>query len=166
MIDVKSYIKYPNKPRLNDFLAKKDIVVELSGYDNVAFSQLQDCINEIRKNGGRVLLNYFGTNKFNTSDLDSLTVDYIKYDIILLNNFEESQENQKYLSELATYCLSRDIELVVMGIENMEQLKIVKDIGVKYIQGYIFGKPAKELDKSINRIKEVKAILDSDDSIV
>lgn len=165
-IDVKSYIKYPNKPRLNDFLAKKDIVVELSGYDNVAFSQLQDCINEIRKNGGRVLLNYFGTNKFNTSDLDSLTVDYIKYDIILLNNFEESQENQKYLSELATYCLSRDIELVVMGIENMEQLKIVKDIGVKYIQGYIFGKPAKELDKSINRIKEVKAILDSDDSIV
>lgn len=165
-IDVKSYMKYPNKPRVNEFLEKKDIVVELSNYDNLALSELQDCIKEIRKNNGRVLLNYFGTNKFNINDLDSLTVDYIKYDIILLNNFEESEENQKYLSELSTYCLSRDIELIVMGVENMEQLRIIKDIGIKYMQGYIFGKPGKELDKSINRIKEVKQLLDSDDSIV
>jgi len=165
-IDVKSYIKYPNKPRINEFLEKNNIVVELSNYDNIAISELQDCIKNIRNNNGRVLLNYFGTNKFSINDLDLLDVDYIKYDIILLNNFEESQENQKYLSELATYCLSKDIEIVVMGIENMEQLRIVKDIGIKYMQGYVFGRPSKELDKSINRIREVKDILDKDDIIV
>lgn len=166
MIDVQSYIKYPNKPRVNEFLEKRDIVVELSSYDGMALSELQDCIKEIKKNRGKILLNYFGTNKFTLNDLDSLDVDYIKYDMILLNNFEESEENQKYLSELATYCLSRDIELVVMGIENLEQLTIVKNMGVKYIQGYIFGKPTRELDTSINRINEVKQILNNDDSIV
>lgn len=165
-IDVKSYIKYPNKPRINEFLEKKDVVVELSNYDNVALSELQDCIKMIKNNNGRVLLNYFGTNKFTINDLDLLDVDYIKYDIILLNNFEESEENQQYLSKLATYCLSRDIELMVLGIENMEQLRIIKDMGIKYMQGYVFGRPSKELDKSINRIKEVKEILDNDDSIV
>jgi len=165
-VDVKSYIKYPNKPRINDFLEKKDIVIELSNYDNIPLSELQDCINTIRNNNGRVLLNYFGTNKFTMNDLDLLTVDYIKYDIIFLNNFEESEENQKYLLELSTYCLSRNIELVVRGVENMEQLRIIKDMGIKYIQGYVFGKPSKELDKSINRIKEVIELLDNDDSIV
>ena len=165
-IDVKSYMKYPNKPRINEFLEKKDIVVELSNYDNMAISELQDCIKMIKNNNGKVLLNYFGTNKFTINDLDLLEVDYIKYDIILLNNFEESQENQKYLSELATYCLSRDIELMVMGVENMEQLRIIKDMGINLIQGYIFGKPSKEFDKSINRINEIKEILDNDDSIV
>lgn len=166
MIDVKSYIKYPNKPRINDYLDKRDIVVEFSSYDGMALSELQDCIKEIKKNKGKVLLNYFGTNKFTLNDLDSLDVDYIKYDMILLNNFEESEENQKYLSELATYCLSRDIELVVMGVENMEQLMIVKNMGVKYVQGYVFGKPTRELDTSINRINEVKQILSNEDSIV
>lgn len=165
-IDVKSYIKYPNKPRINEFLEKKDVVVELSNYDNIAISELQDCVKLIRNNNGKVLLNYFGTNKFTMNDLDLLEVDYIKYDIILLNNFEESEENQKYLSELSTYCLSRDIELIVMGVENMEQLRVIKDMGINLMQGYIFGKPGKELDKSNNRINEVKEMLDNDDSIV
>ena len=165
-IDVQSYIKYPNKPRIYDLMDKMDVVVELSNYDNIALSELQDCIRDIRNNSGKVLLNYFGTNKFTLNDLNSLVVDYIKYDLILLNNFEESEENKKYLSELETYCLSRDIELVVMGVENLEQLKIIKDMGIKYIQGYIFGKPSLELDKSAGRVKEIKEILDSDDSIV
>lgn len=165
-IDVNSYIKYPNKPRVNEFLEKKDIIVELSNYDNIPLSDLRNVINSIRENGGKVLLNYFGTNKFNMNDLDLLEIDYIKYDIILLNNFEESEENQRYLSELSTYCLSRDIEIVVMGVENMEQLRIIKNIGIKLMQGYVFGRPSKELDKSNNRINEVKEMLDNDDSIV
>ena len=165
-IDVESYIKYPNKPRLYDLMDKIDVVVELSNYANIALAELQDCIRDIRNNGGKVLLNYFGTNKFAINDLNSLEVDYIKYDVILLNNFEESEESKKYLSELATYCLSRDIEIVVMGIENIEQLRIAKNMGIKYIQGYVFGKPAVELDKSLSRINEVKELLDNDDSIV
>ena len=165
-IDIKSYLKYPNKPRVYDLFDKNDVVVELNNYEDMPISELQDCIKDIRANRGKVLLNYFGTNKFNINDLNSLTVDYIKYDIILLNDFEESEENKKYLSELETYCLSKNIELIVMGVENLEQLKIVKDMGIKYVQGYVFGKPDKELDKSSNRIKEVKELLQNDDSIV
>ncbi len=165
-IDIQSYIKYPNKPRLYEFMEKNDVIVELSNYDNIPLVELQKCVKEIRDNRGKVLLNYFGTNKFTLNDLDSLQVDYVKYDLILLNNFEESEENKKYLLELSTYCLSRDIELIVMGVENIEQLRIIKDMGIKYLQGYVFGKPAVELDKSINRINEVKALLDNDDSIV
>lgn len=165
-IDVRSYMKYPNKPRIYDMLDKLDVVIELSNYDNVPLSELQKCIDEIRKNGGKVLLNYFGTNKFTLNDLDSLVVDYVKYDLILLNNFEDSEENKKYLSELATYCISRDIELIVMGVENIEQLRIIKDMGIKYIQGYIYGKPSIELDKSLNRLEEVTELLEEDGSIV
>ena len=165
-IDVQSYMKYPNKPRIYDLMNKMEVVVELSNYDNIALNELQNCIKDIRNNSGKVLLNYFGTNKFTLNDLDSMTVDYVKYDIILLNNFEESEENKKYLSELATYCLSRDIELIVMGVENMEQLRIIKDMGIKYIQGYVFGRPSTELDKSSRRVKEVKELLTADDSIV
>lgn len=165
-IDTQSYKKYVNKPRLYELMEKTEVVVELSNYDNMALAELQDCIKQIRSHRGKVLLNYFGTNKFTLNDLDSLVVDYVKYDLILLNNFEESEENKKYLLELSTYCLSRDIELVVMGVENLEQLNIIKNMGIKYIQGYVFGKPASELDKSIKRINEVKTILESDDSIV
>lgn len=165
-IDVQSYMKYPNKPRIYDLMRKMDVIVELSNYDSISLPQLQECIRDIRKNSGKVLLNYFGTNKFTLNDLDYLEVDYVKYDLILLNNFEESEENKKYLSELATYCLSRDIGLVVMGVENIEQLRIIKDMGIKYAQGYVYGKPSKELDKCTSRVQEVTKLLSADDSIV
>lgn len=165
-IDIQSYMKYANKPRLYEFMEKNNVVVELSNYDNIALAELQDCIKEIKNHRGKVLLNYFGTNKFTLNDLDSLVVDYVKYDLILLNNFAESEENKRYLLELSTYCLSRDIELVVMGVENVEELSIIKNMGLKYVQGYVFGKPAQELDKSIKRINEVKTLLENDDSIV
>lgn len=165
-IDINSYIKYINKPRLYDLMDKNKIVIEFTGYDKISLSELQKTIKQIRSKGAKVSLNDFGTNKFKINDLNAIDVDYIKYDTTLLSNFEESEENKRYLLELSTYCLSKDIELIVIGIENIEQLKIVLDMGINLVQGYVFGKPEKELENSLNKIKEIKNIMENDESIV
>ncbi|MDD2628511.1 MAG: EAL domain-containing protein [Clostridia bacterium] len=165
-IDVNSYIKYINKPRLYDLMDKNKIIIEFTGYDKIPLSELQKTIKQIRSKGAKVLLNDFGTNKFKINDLNNIDVDYIKYDTTLLSSFEENEENKKHLSELSTYCLSRDIELIVIGIENIEQLQIVLGMGIKLVQGYVFGKPEKEIENSLKRVKEVKSIIEKDESIV
>ncbi len=145
-IDIKSYEKYINKPKIYDFMKVAKLVLELDNYDGMYTVDIQKIVDSIRERGGEVLLNNFGTSTFTINDLDTLKVDYIKYDLTLLKGFEESQSNQKYLSELATYCLSKNIKLIVTHIENMEQLLKVQSLGVNYLEGFLFGIPTSDVE--------------------
>lgn len=152
-IDVKSYDKYINKPKIYDFMKAAKLVLEIDNYDGMYPADMQKLIDGIKEKGGEVLLNNFGTSTFKLNDLDTLTIDYIKYDLTLLKEFEKSPSNQKYLSELATYCLAKDIKLIVTHIENIEQLLKVQSLGVNYVEGFLFGIPTANVENMGDYIK-------------
>lgn len=164
-IDIKSYEKYINKPKIYDFMKASKLVLGLDNYDGMYASDMQKVVDSIREKGGEVLLNNFGTSTFTLNDLNALKVDYIKYDLTLLKGIEKSQSNQKYLSELATYCLSKDIKLVVTHVENIEQLLKVQSMGINYVEGFLFGIPTADVENMSEYIDS--ALKDaSDESIV
>lgn len=152
-IDIKSYEKYINKPKIYDFMRAYKLVLELDNYDGMYTGDMQKIVDNIKEKGGEVLLNNFGTSTFTLNDLDTLKIDYIKYDLTLLKEFEESRSNQKYLSELATYCLAKNIKLIVTHIENIEQLLKVKSLGVNYVEGFLFGLPTTNIENMSDYIK-------------
>ena len=152
--DYSSYEKYVNKPRLYDMMGRNKIVVEFQNYDRVNVEKLQETINKIHQNGGLVSLDKFGINDNFINELNFINVDYITTDISVVKNIADDLERQKKLSDLVTLCLSKNINLLVVGVEDKITLEYVNKLGVRFVQGYYFAKPDFKIMNINTSVKE------------
>ena len=79
-----------------------------------------------------------------------MDIDYIIPDMSFIKNINKDFEKQKYINNLVTYTISKDINLIAVGVENKNVLDTLKLVGVRLAQGYYFGKPSYD----INMIKD------------
>lgn len=149
-IDYTSYVKYINKPRIYDMMARNKVVIEFKNYENKDLTELQDTIQTIHLKGGEVAFDNFNLEKFSIEDLCYLDIDYIIPDMSFIKNINKDFEKQKYINNLVTYTISKDINLIAVGVENKNVLDTLKLVGVRLAQGYYFGKPSYD----INMIKD------------
>ncbi len=149
-IDYTSYVKYINKPRIYDMMARNKVVIEFKNYDNKDLTELQETIQTIHLKGGKVAFDNFNLDKFSIEDLCYLDIDYIIPDMSFIKNINKNFEKQKYINNLVTYTISKDINLIAVGVENKNVLDTLKLVGVRLVQGYYFGKPSYD----INMIKD------------
>lgn len=152
--DYQSYEKYINKPRLYDMMARNKMIIEFQNYERVDLDNLQDTIVKIHENNGMVSLDKFGMNQFDFEKLNLLNIDFITTDVALVKNLADDLEKQKRLADIATYCMSKDIKLLVVGIEDKTTLEYVKKAGVRYVQGYYFARPDYKIMNINNSVKE------------
>ena len=47
---------------------------------------------------------------------------------------------------LLTYTISKDINLIAVGVESKKILDTLKRVGVRLVQGFYFGKPLPEIN--------------------
>ena len=149
-IDYTSYVKYINKPRIYDMMARNKVVIEFKNYENKDLTELQDTIQTIHLKGGEVAFDNFNLDKFSIEVLCYLDIDYIIPNMSLIKNINKDFEKQKYINNLVTYTISKDINLIAVGVENKNVLDTLKLVGVRLAQGYYFGKPSYD----INMIKD------------
>lgn len=152
--DYSSYEKYVNKPRLYDMMGRNKIVIEFQNYEKIEIEKLQATINKIHENRGLVSFDKFGLNQINLDELNLLNIDFITADVALIKNLPEDLEKQKRLADLVTYCLSKDINLLVIGVEDKVTLEYVKKAGVRYVQGYYFARPDYKIMNINSSVKE------------
>lgn len=154
-IDVESYSKYINKPRIYDMMKKNKIVLSFHNYERYDLAEFKEIINVIHENSGYVALDNFGFGNLTIDDIDVLDIDYIIPDMSIIRDIIISQEKQKYLSSLVTYCIARDIKLIVIGIEDEDTLEFVIEHGVKYVQGYYIAKPSENIIPINSKIQNI-----------
>ncbi len=152
--DLESYNKYVNKPRLYDMMSRIELVIEFQNYDRKDFSEFQNTINLIHQNRGFVALDKFGVGGLTIEEINILNVDYIIPDMSLIQGIENDIEKQKYISDLVTYTISKDSNLIVIGVENQKTLETLKKLGVRYVQGYYLARPDSNINMMNDKIKE------------
>ena len=162
--DFISYSNYINKPRLYDMMLKNKVVIEFHNYEKKDLALMKSTIDSIHKNRGYVALDNFGLGTLTIDDISFLDIDYIIPDRSLIQNIKEDENKQKYLSELVTYCLSKNSNVIIVGVEDKETLDILKNIGIRYVQGYYFQKPNPMLIK-LEDISEKLAVHKADEDI-
>ena len=144
-IDISSFDKYANKPRVYDMMDKNKIVVELKNYQKLDIVKIGETIKEIRKLGGKVCLNNFDGEGFTIEDLEKISIDYLKFDIFKFGDFLENPEKLQFIERVINLSFTKDFKLIMCGIESYPQYKILKDKGVKYMQGYFLAKPQNDI---------------------
>lgn len=96
---------------------------------------------KLKDNGVYVILDDFGTGYSNLHCLSDLKPNYIKID----RTFTLKALKNKYDYKLMTYIIdmahSLGLKLCIEGVETSDDLRQLRQSGVDYIQGYLFGKP-------------------------
>ena len=154
-IDYNSYVNYVNKPRIYDMMARNKVVIEFKNYENKDLTDIQETINSIHLKGGKVAFDDFTLDKLTIEDICYLDIDYIIPDMSFIKEIYKDFEKQKYINSLITYTISKDINLIAVGVEDKRILDTLKLVGVRLVQGYYFGKPLPEINMINEKVYEL-----------
>ncbi len=100
---------------------------------------------ELRLIGCCFSLDDFGVGFTSFKYLKELEVDYIKIDGSFIQNLHKTQGDHIFVKAIADVAKGMGIKTIAEFVENGEIIKILKEYGVDYAQGYFIGKPSHEV---------------------
>lgn len=123
-------------------LEPSNLVMELTETSMLSnFENATAFCNDLLQLGVRVALDDFGTGYSSFNYLKNLPINQIKIDRSYVQNLQENQYNQTFISFMQQLSRQLDLEMCVEGVETQEEFDVVKNKGISLIQGYYFEKP-------------------------
>lgn len=126
----------------NDTWLRNFLVFEITESARVAdLAQANNFVQALRKKGFHVCLDDFGAGAASFQYLSVLEVDVVKLDGSAVKNAQTAPKGRAFLRALTTLCKTMDVETIAEMVDSKEGLEFVRDCGVEYVQGFLFGKP-------------------------
>lgn len=113
-------------------------VVESQALD--AVSTAADQIRQLREMGARVGIDDFGKGFANLANLRDLPVDLIKVDRSLVS-IHPTQREAAILTGVQSIAAAIGAEVVLEEVERDSQVRVARECGVRFAQGYLLGMP-------------------------
>jgi EAL domain-containing protein (putative c-di-GMP-specific phosphodiesterase class I) len=101
-------------------------------------------IHEYRSIGFKVALDDFGAGHAGLGLLAKIKPDIVKLDMELVRGIDDSSAKQTIVKFTVRMLDELGIVPICEGVETVEELTVLRDLGVKHIQGYLFAKPGFE----------------------
>ena len=102
-------------------------------------------IQGLRGEGYQVCLDDFGAGAANFQYLSTLEVDVVKLDGSAVHNAQRARKGRAFLKALVGLCADLDVDTIAEMVDDKKGLEFVRDCGVHYVQGYLFGKPSTDI---------------------
>jgi diguanylate cyclase (GGDEF)-like protein len=109
------------------------------------FEESARFLSAIRDLGCRVAVDDFGAGFTSFRHLKTLTLDIVKIDGSFVRNLADNVDNQLFIRNLLGLADAHGMETVAECVETQEDAKFLVGEGVKYLQGYFFGKPSLDM---------------------
>ena len=104
--------------------------------------RIQNTVAELRRRGFRVLMDDFGSGYSSLNMLRSVSVDIIKLDAQFLRfSIGEEQKGINILESIISMTKSLSTPMIVEGVETPALVRYLKDMGVRYMQGFHYYRP-------------------------
>jgi EAL domain-containing protein (putative c-di-GMP-specific phosphodiesterase class I) len=135
---------------------KKTINFEIT--ESVAasdYEMLSVVVSDLKKHGFRFAMDDYGTGYSNMQSIFSLDFDIVKIDKSLLWGAEETELGRIILGNSIKTIDQMGRRILVEGVETKEQLEMLKELSVDYLQGFYFSKPIPQ-NEFIEYIKKEK----------
>lgn len=117
-------------------------VIELTERDIVEdVSRLAEAIAFLRAKGVRLALDDFGNGHSNFELWHELSPEFVKLDRYLIDGISRSPGRLTIVKALVAVAEELGTDLIAEGIEQQADLEVVRDLGVRFAQGYLLGRP-------------------------
>jgi len=98
-------------------------------------------IRELRSLGCSFSLDDFGVGFTSFRYLKEMEVDYVKIDGSFIRKLHENKTDRLFVKAIADVAKGMGIKTIAEFVENEEIIRILREYGVDYAQGYFIGKP-------------------------
>ncbi|OLL32444.1 GGDEF-domain containing protein [Burkholderia sp. SRS-W-2-2016] len=105
------------------------------------FEQAASALTMLKQAGCRVSLDDFGTGYSSLSYVHRLPFDAIKIDRSFVTDVDTNSASKKIIKSVIDLCRNLGLECVVEGLETPLQAEVVKALGARAVQGYLFSRP-------------------------
>ncbi|MBU4500832.1 MAG: EAL domain-containing protein [Gammaproteobacteria bacterium] len=127
-------------------LAHSMLILEVT--ESVALSDVQngaERVSELRRAGFGIAIDDFGTGYSSLSQLHEMCADELKIDISFVRRLNEPS-GLSMVQAIINLAQLFGLKTVAEGVEDMETAAKLRELGVDYLQGYLFGKPMTRAD--------------------
>ncbi len=102
--------------------------------------------HQLRGKGIRVAIDDFGTGYSSLSVLKQLEVDTLKVDRSFINQITDDEASALMVRTIIDMSAGLGYSIVAEGVETLEQVNILQELGCPYVQGFYFSKPVEGRD--------------------
>lgn len=102
---------------------------------------LRPVIGGLREAGYRVAIDDVGFGRSSVEALMLLEPDIVKVDRRCIKSVASDAGERRQLERLLKMLRAVEAIVIVEGVESQEELRVLRDLGVEYGQGYLWGKP-------------------------
>jgi sensor c-di-GMP phosphodiesterase-like protein len=135
----------------------RHIVIEATEHSFLQGAQAREVINGIRNLGFQVAIDDFGTGYSSLSCVQNLDLDILKIDKAFVDTIGTDGATSHVVSHIIDMAHSLRMHMVAEGVETEPQAEFLRDRGVEFAQGWLFGKPT-DID-SLGRKLRKEALL-------
>lgn len=119
-----------------------NIILEIT--ESLAINDMDNMrrvIKELKKLGVGIALDDFGTGYSSLSYIKKMNFDIIKVDKNFIDDITVNDYSQTFIKLITELSEKLGAKVCVEGVEDKEQLEVLKTMNVNMIQGYYYGKP-------------------------
>ena len=116
-----------------------------SAYSNDA-TRLVEVVTSLRDKGFEIEMDDFGTGYSSLNMLTAIPIDALKMDMSFVRNMLKDDTSLKLVELIIDISRFLDVPVIAEGVEEEEQLNMLRDLGCDIIQGYYFSKPVSAKD--------------------
>lgn len=126
-------------------------ITEMSMLDYT--EELIDTIRQLRALGITISLDDFGTGYSSLNYLKKFPVDVLKIDRAFVRDIVPEKSGIAMISAMISLAHALNLQVVAEGVEEEAELKVLREHGCEYVQGYYFSKPL-SVEDFTNLIKQ------------
>lgn len=121
------------------------VVLEISEQQPVLSNpKLLDQVKLWRTHGHSIALDDYGSGYMGIGAILTLKPDLLKLDRVIIGDIDQDRVRQTVVRHLVHMCRDLDVTLLAEGIETLEELWTVQELGVPFGQGFLLGRPQRE----------------------
>lgn len=120
------------------------IIFEFTEDEKLDTDHILNILRTYRAMGFKTAIDDFGAGFAGLSLLTKFQPDIVKLDMELIRGIDRDRVKFRIVDHMIRLLNDLDITTICEGVETLEELAVLQDLGVRLVQGYVLAKPAFE----------------------
>ncbi len=132
--------------KLEDYAGRAKVSFEIVESERIEdYAEVKDFIGMVKKLGGKIAIDDFGSGYSNFEHILRLNVDYIKIDASMIKNIDNDKNSQIIVDTIVGFAKKLGIKTIAEYVHSEGVFNKVRELGVDMSQGFYFSAPVEEI---------------------